>query len=64
MAQFIIYKDQRGEYRWRFRANNNEIIADSAEGYRSKSDCEHGIALVKQQSPAANTVDQTAAGRP
>lgn len=59
MARFVIYKDQRNEYRWRFRADNEEIIADSAEGYRHKSDCEHGIKLMKKESSAATTVDIT-----
>ena len=27
MAKFQIFKDKAGEYRWRLRANNNEIIA-------------------------------------
>jgi len=35
-----------GEWRWRLRATNGEIIA-SGEGYHSRQDCEHAIALVK-----------------
>ena len=48
MADFQIYRDNTGEYRWRMRADNYEIIADSGEGYVNKSDCEHGIELVKR----------------
>lgn len=59
MATFFIYKDQRNEYRWRFTSDNGNIIADSAEGYVNKSDCERGIQIVKQESPSATTVDQT-----
>jgi len=59
MAKFQMYKDRKGEYRWRLRADNNETIADSAEGYINKSDCEHGIDLVKRQAPAAEVEDQT-----
>lgn len=59
MAQFELYKDKSGEYRWRFRADNNKIIADSGEGYINKSDCEHGIELVKRQTPGAEIEDQT-----
>jgi uncharacterized protein YegP (UPF0339 family) len=54
MAKFIKYKDSAGEWRWRFRANNNKIIADSAEGYKNKSDCEAAIKLVKEQAPSAS----------
>ena len=59
MAKFQMFKDKKGEYRWRLRADNNEIIADSGEGYVNKTDCEHGIDLVKQLSPNARVEDQT-----
>lgn len=59
LAQFEIYKDKKGEFRWRLRATNGEIIADSNEGYDAKSDCKHGIDLVKQQAPGATVEDQT-----
>jgi uncharacterized protein YegP (UPF0339 family) len=59
MAKFQIYKDSGGGYRWRLRANNNQIIANAGEGYVKKSDCEHGIELVKEQAPQAEVVDQT-----
>lgn len=59
MADFQIYKDKAGEYRWRLRADNYETIADSAEGYVDKSDCEHGIALVKELAPGAEIEDKT-----
>jgi uncharacterized protein YegP (UPF0339 family) len=41
-----------GQWRWRLRAANNEIIA-SGESYRNKQDCLAAIALVK--STNANT---------
>ena len=36
MSKFQIYQDRKGEYRWRLRARNGEIIADSNEGYSRK----------------------------
>ena len=53
MAKFQIFKDAKGEFRWRLRAGNNEIIATSGEGYKAKADCQHGIELVKRDAPAA-----------
>lgn len=53
MTRFQIFKDTRGEFRWRLRAGNNEIIATSGEGYKAKVDCEHGIELVKRDGPSA-----------
>lgn len=58
MAQFELYKDASGEYRWRFRAYNYKIIATSSEGYINKSDFEHGIEIVKQQAPGAKIEDK------
>src|SRR5215204_2045987 len=61
MAEFEIYKDQDNpqDFRWRLRANNGEIIADSGEGYNDRDDCEHGIDLVKSQAPSAQVQDLT-----
>ena len=58
MSKFQIYQDRKGEYRWRLRARNGEIIADSNEGYSRKASCKHGIDLVKQQAASATVEDQ------
>ena len=57
---FEIYRETGGDYRWRFRASNNRIIADSGEGYRNRGDCEHGIQLLKNEAPRAVVTDLTA----
>lgn len=57
MARFEIHRDEGGEYRWRFRADNNEVVA-SGEGYSSKDDCEHAIQLIKEQAPQAQVSDR------
>lgn len=49
--KYNIYKDTAGEWRWRLRAGNNEIIA-SGEGYQNKVDCLHAIDLVKSSKDA------------
>lgn len=53
MPYFEIYKDTAGYYRWRFKAGNGQIIADSGEGYVRQTDCEAGINLVKQYASVA-----------
>jgi uncharacterized protein YegP (UPF0339 family) len=58
VARFELYRDEGGEYRWRFRADNNEIVA-SGEGYRSREDCEHAVQLIKEQVPQAEVTDRT-----
>jgi uncharacterized protein YegP (UPF0339 family) len=47
IAKFEVYKDKAGEYRFRLKAPNGEIIAVS-EGYRSKKSCMNGIQSVKK----------------
>lgn len=36
---FEIYRDKRGEWRWRLKAPNQEIIVNSSKGYKTKADC-------------------------
>ena len=50
VARFEIERDQSGEYRWRFRTDNNEVVT-SGEGYRSRDDYEHAVQLIKDQAP-------------
>ena len=61
MAKFVIYKDTAGQYRWRLRAANNEIIAVS-EAYITKQGTEHSIYLVKALAQSADVVDLTTSG--
>ena len=48
--KFQIFIDAKGEYRFRLRAKNGEIILRS-EGYTSKQGCQTGIASVKVNAP-------------
>lgn len=50
--KFEMYKDKAGEYRFRMKASNGEIIAVS-EGYKAKASCENGIESVKKNAPEA-----------
>ncbi|NLD88107.1 MAG: YegP family protein [Clostridiales bacterium] len=45
--KFEMYLDKAGEYRFRLKATNGQIIAVS-EGYKSKDGCLNGIASVKK----------------
>ena len=46
-----IYTDKAGEFRFRLKARNGEIILAS-EGYKTKASCENGIESVRKNSPA------------
>ena len=45
--KYCTYKDAAGEWRWRLKAENGKIIADSGEGYKNKQDCLDAIGKVK-----------------
>ncbi len=42
-SKATIYRDKRGEYRWRVKARNGRVLADSGEGYVNRIDAEHGL---------------------
>ena len=50
--KFEMYADKAGEYRFRLKARNGEIIATS-EGYKAKSGCLNGIESVRKNAPEA-----------
>ena len=45
-----MYVDKAGEFRFRLKAANGEIIAAS-EGYKAKESCENGIQSVRENAP-------------
>ena len=50
--KFELYEDKGGEYRFRLKAKNGQIIATS-ESYKTKASCENGIESVKKNAPEA-----------
>jgi uncharacterized protein YegP (UPF0339 family) len=50
--KYHVYKDANNEWRWRLKAANGNILADSGEGYSSKADCLAGVASVKRSAAA------------
>ncbi|MBE6857296.1 MAG: YegP family protein [Ruminococcus sp.] len=53
--KFEIYKDKAGEFRFRLKARNGEIIAAS-EGYVKKDGCKNGIESVRKNAVDAPVV--------
>lgn len=50
--KFEMYTDKAGEFRFRLKARNGEIIAVS-EGYKAKVSCLNGIDSVRCNAPSA-----------
>ena len=48
--KFEVYQDKAGEFRFRLKAANGQIIA-IGEGYKSKASCLNGIDSIKRNAP-------------
>ena len=55
--KFEMYEDKAGEFRFRLKARNGEIVATS-EGYTTKRACENGIESVRKNAPEAPIVEE------
>jgi uncharacterized protein YegP (UPF0339 family) len=53
--KFELYQDKAGEFRFRLKATNGQIIAVS-EGYTTKKACENGIESVRKNAADAPVV--------
>ena len=50
--KFEVYTDKAGEFRFRLKARNGEVIAAS-EGYKAKASCLNGVDSVRRNAPDA-----------
>ncbi len=55
--KFELYEDKAGEYRFRLKATNGQVIGVS-EGYKTKASAESGIESVKENAPDAEIVKE------
>ena len=53
--KYEVYQDKAGEYRFRLKARNGEIIA-TGEGYEKKASCLNGIDSIKRNAPDAEII--------
>ncbi len=57
LPKYEIYKDKKGEFRFRLKAGNSQIIA-VGEGYKSLASCKNGIASIGKNAAKAEVVDE------
>ena len=55
--KFEVYEDKAGEFRFRLKATNGQIIAVS-EGYTTHANCENGVESVKKNAVDAEIVEE------
>lgn len=56
---YEVFEDEAGEWRWRLRAANGEIVATS-EGYTRAEDAERGAEDAKAAAGEAEVPDEAA----
>ena len=55
--KFEVYTDKAGEFRFRLKATNGQVIAVS-EGYKALASCMNGIESVKKNAADATIVEE------
>lgn len=55
--KFELYADKAGEFRFRLKATNGQVIAVS-EGYKRMDSCRNGVESVKKNAPDAPIVEE------
>ena len=54
--KFEVYQDKKGEFRFRLKATNGQIIAVS-ESYKTMKSCLNGVASVRKNAPDAEIIE-------
>ncbi len=57
-ATFELYKDRGGEFRFRFKDGEGNLLASSGKGYEKKADCQKAIDIIKREAAKAKVDDQ------
>lgn len=57
-ATFEVYQDKAGEYRWRLRARNGQVMAVAPDGYKEKRSVMSAIESVRKDVADAPVEEQ------
>jgi uncharacterized protein YegP (UPF0339 family) len=57
-GKFVVFQDAQGQYRFRLKAGNGQVIA-TGEAYTTKKACLSGIDSIRRNAPGAALDDQT-----
>ncbi len=56
--KFVIYKDSRGNYRWRLVSSNGQTVASSGESFSSHTSAVRAAENVKAKAGSAPVQDE------
>jgi uncharacterized protein YegP (UPF0339 family) len=51
------YQDKSGDYRWRAKSSNGQVVASSPSGYKTKADCDSAVDTIKKGAPKATSAE-------
>lgn len=57
-SRIEIYQDKKNEWRWRLKAANHKIVAESGEGYKKRQGLEKNLNLVRDIMEIVSVDDQ------
>jgi uncharacterized protein YegP (UPF0339 family) len=57
-AVFEVYKDKGGEYRFRLKDAEGNLLAIAGKGYDKKADCQKVIETIKKDAPKAKVEEE------
>lgn len=55
MSKFEVYQDAAGEWRWRLKASNGQVVA-SGEGYKTQAGAKRGCEALQRAAKLAKVV--------
>ena len=58
-AVFEVYKDRGGEFRFRLKDADGNVLAIAAKGYDKKADCQAVIDAIKKEAAKAKVEDES-----
>ena len=47
-GKFEVYQGRAGDFRWRLKSPNGQVIATGGQGYKDKRDCRNAVDSVKR----------------
>lgn len=54
---FETYQDKGGDYRWRAKSSNGQVVASSPSSYKTKADCDGAVDMIKKGAPKATQAE-------
>jgi uncharacterized protein YegP (UPF0339 family) len=55
--KFHLYRDKNREWRWRLKASNGRVLADSGEGYKRKGGARKAVEIVRAGAAGVEIVE-------